>query len=343
MEWVEVEAPTLDQAITTALAELKLASRDEAVVEVLREAKSGFLGIGAQNAIVKVMPKPKEKSSRRRRGKSKGSSDDAGSSKSKTDRGTGSGGASTPRGSSSGSDDRRSSGPGSKESSGGSSSGSASSGSRGGRGGKSRDGGSESSGKSDGGSGGGRSGGRNDGSRNERGSSERSGRGKDQSKSEKDTRPEEASIEEQATVASDFLKGLLGAFGLEGDVTTRIEDDTLYIDVTGDQTEALVGPKGAVMQAVHEVTRTVVQRKTFGAPRMRLDIAGYGERRREALTIYARKLADRVKADDAEVMLEPMNAADRKVVHDAVTDVEGVRSFSEGEDPHRAVVLAPDD
>lgn len=164
----------------------------------------------------------------------------------------------------------------------------------------------------------------------------------DEEKSEErsNERPEQAPIEEQAKVAAGFITGLLDAFGLEGAVETRIEDDVLYIDVEGAQTEALVGPKGSVMQSVHELTRTVVQRKTYGAPRMRIDIAGYRERRREALKIYTGKLAAQVIEEQDEIMLEPMNAADRKVVHDAVADIEGVRSFSEGDEPRRAVVIS---
>jgi spoIIIJ-associated protein len=153
-------------------------------------------------------------------------------------------------------------------------------------------------------------------------------------------RPEQAPIEEQAKVAAGFITGLLEAFGLEGTVETRIEDDVLYIDVEGAQTEALVGTKGSVMQSVHELTRTVVQRKTYGAPRMRIDIAGYRARRREALKIYTAKLAEQVIAEQDEAMLEPMNAADRKVIHDAVAEIDGVRSFSEGDEPRRAVVIA---
>ena len=149
-----------------------------------------------------------------------------------------------------------------------------------------------------------------------------------------------ADIQEQAEIAKTFVDGLIEAFGLEGDVTARIDEDVLYIDINGEQTEALIGPRGSVMQSILELTRTVVQRKTYGAPRMRMDISGYAERRREALNIYARKLADRVLAEGGEVMLEPMNPADRKVVHDAVAEIEGVRSFSEGEDPHRSVVIA---
>jgi spoIIIJ-associated protein len=153
-------------------------------------------------------------------------------------------------------------------------------------------------------------------------------------------RPEQAPIEEQAKVAAGFITGLLEAFGLEGTVETRIEDDVLYIDVEGAQTEALVGTKGSVMQSVHELTRTVVQRKTYGAPRMRIDIAGYRARRREALKIYTAKLAEQVIEEQDEAMLEPMNAADRKVIHDAVAEIDSVRSFSEGDEPRRAVVIA---
>jgi spoIIIJ-associated protein len=150
----------------------------------------------------------------------------------------------------------------------------------------------------------------------------------------------ETSIEDQAKVAEDFLSGLLKSFGLEGEIQTRIEDEVLYLDVVGEQTEALVGPKGATMYSVLELTRTTVQRHTFGAPRMRIDIAGYGAQRREALTIYTGKLVEQVKESGGEVMLEPMNAADRKVIHDSAAAFEGVKTYSEGEDPRRAVVIS---
>lgn len=150
----------------------------------------------------------------------------------------------------------------------------------------------------------------------------------------------ESSIEDQAKVAEEFLTGLIASFGLDGEVQTRIEDDVLYLDVVGEQTEALVGPKGSTMYAVLELTRTTVQRRTFGAPRMRIDIAGYGARRREALTIYTGKLAEQLLENGGEIMLEPMNAADRKVVHDAAAAIDGVRTYSEGDEPRRAVVIA---
>jgi spoIIIJ-associated protein len=149
-------------------------------------------------------------------------------------------------------------------------------------------------------------------------------------------------LEEQTRVVSEFLTGLLDAFGLEGSVETRLEgEDIIIANVTGEQTEALVGAKGAILQAILELTRTVVQRKTQAGARIRLDIAGYTERRREALKVYASRLVEQVRAEGEEVMLEPMNPADRKVVHDAVAESGGVRSYSEGEEPYRSVVISP--
>jgi len=152
--------------------------------------------------------------------------------------------------------------------------------------------------------------------------------------------PPAVAVDDQAEIVRGFLVGLLEAFGLEGEVTIRIDGDIIYADVTGDQTEALVGAKGAILDAVLELCRTMVHRQSQAGARLRLDIAGYGERRREALRIYAGRLAAKVLEEGGEVMLEPMNAADRKVVHDVVADMDGVRSYSEGEDPGRSVVIA---
>ncbi len=146
--------------------------------------------------------------------------------------------------------------------------------------------------------------------------------------------------EEQARVVREFLEGLLDAFGLEGEVTTRVEEDIIYADVRGPETEALIGPKGSVLQSIHELGRTVVQRKTQEAARIRLDIAGYAERRREALKIYAQRLADQVQDEGGEIMLEPMNAAERKIIHDTIAEIDGIRTYSEGEEPRRSVIIA---
>jgi len=157
-----------------------------------------------------------------------------------------------------------------------------------------------------------------------------------------DGRDGEALGTQQAEVVREFLDGLLKEFGLEGAVESGFDGKIVRADITGEQTQALIGQKASIMHAVHELTRTIVQRKTARGCRLRLDIAGYGEKRRKALGIYAGQLAEQVLDEGGEVMLEPMNAVDRKVVHDAVAAIDGVRSYSEGKEPRRSVVISLD-
>jgi spoIIIJ-associated protein len=149
-----------------------------------------------------------------------------------------------------------------------------------------------------------------------------------------------SSIPEQMEVANDFLEGLLEAIAVKGEVKTRHENDLIVSEIEGEETETLVGQRGSGIEALHTIAKSVIKRKTSGGARLRLDVAGYGSRRREALAIYADGLVEQVSAEGGELMLEPMNAADRKVIHDSVSKHENVRSFSEGEAPQRYVVIA---
>jgi spoIIIJ-associated protein len=153
----------------------------------------------------------------------------------------------------------------------------------------------------------------------------------------------EADKDEQLKVSIDFLKGLVKSFGLKGDVEGELEDENLVVKVTGEQTEALVGDKGFIIRSLHELTRTVVQRKTGAGTRLRLDVADYALKRKEALTIYAERLSKQIVEDKQEVMLEPMNSVDRKTLHDAAANFEGIKSYSEGREPYRSVVFAPEE
>ena len=153
----------------------------------------------------------------------------------------------------------------------------------------------------------------------------------------------EADKDEQLKVSIDFLKGLVKSFGLKGDVKGTLEDENLVVQVTGEQTEALVGDKGFIIRSLHELTRTVVQRKTGAGTRLRLDVADYALKRKEALTIYAERLSKQIIEDKQEVMLEPMNSVDRKTLHDAASSFEGIKSYSEGREPYRSVVFAPEE
>lgn len=154
---------------------------------------------------------------------------------------------------------------------------------------------------------------------------------------------ETVSLEAQATIAVDFMKGLTNAFGLESKVSWREDDGTAEVNVEGHELGLLIGPKGRTLQAINEVARAVVLRQLDHAPegRLAVDVAHYRQRRREALERFARSIADEVVASGQARALEAMGAADRKVVHDAVNDIEGVRTSSEGEEPNRRVVISP--
>lgn len=152
-------------------------------------------------------------------------------------------------------------------------------------------------------------------------------------------------LDQQQTVMTEFLSGLVEGFGLDGTVTTRVlvDDDAIEASIDGGELGLLIGPKGQTLQAVHELTRSVVQRRMPGERhgRIRIDVAGYRERRREALERFARSVADDVLASGTAKALEPMAPPDRKVVHDVVNTIEGVATTSEGEEPRRRVVIRP--
>jgi spoIIIJ-associated protein len=139
--------------------------------------------------------------------------------------------------------------------------------------------------------------------------------------------------------------GLLERFGAAAQTSLVTHDDeTLEVQVAGPELGLLIGPKGQTLQALQELARTVVQRRSVArTARIMVDVAGYRVKRREALERFTRQVADDVRATGSQRALEPMNAADRKVVHDTVNDLAGVRTMSEGEDPQRRVVILPDD
>jgi spoIIIJ-associated protein len=153
------------------------------------------------------------------------------------------------------------------------------------------------------------------------------------------------SLDEQEPSAVGFVQGLVDAFGVDATVEARAADDEhLEISVSGEDLGLLVGPRGATLNAIQELTRTAVAQQHSGRleGRLRVDVAGYRARRKEALERFVLQQAERVKETGTPVALEPMSPPDRKIVHDAVNDIDGVRTTSEGEDRRRHVVILPE-
>ena len=150
---------------------------------------------------------------------------------------------------------------------------------------------------------------------------------------------EPASPEEVAGVAEEFVGGLLASIGLEATVSSSIEGESAFVDVTGEGLGILIGRRGQTLDALQEVARTAVQRRLRSRIRLLVDVEGYRARRRASLAEYATAMALRAKERGTEIELEPMTAYERKIVHDAVGEIDGASSFSEGAEPYRKVVV----
>lgn len=149
---------------------------------------------------------------------------------------------------------------------------------------------------------------------------------------------------DQAGAAQEFLAGLMREFQIPGQVEVQaMEDDHVSLAITGDANYGLlIGPKGLVMGSVQELTRASVQNRFRRANgRIFLDIGGFKEKRRASLESFALRIGEEVRMTGKQKALEPMNAADRKVVHDAMTNFDGVATSSEGREPKRYVIVAP--
>jgi spoIIIJ-associated protein len=155
---------------------------------------------------------------------------------------------------------------------------------------------------------------------------------------------QEVPLAEQGEIAAEFLRGVLDRFGAPAASVAShdIDEDTIELRIEGEDLGLLIGPKGAALQSLQELTRTVVQRQTGArSGRILVDVAGYRAKRKEALERFARKVADDVLASSTRVVLEPMSPADRKIIHDACNEIDGVTTSSEGEEPRRRVVVSP--
>jgi len=159
---------------------------------------------------------------------------------------------------------------------------------------------------------------------------------------ERGTSAAEALLVQEGDIAGDYLERLLDIVDYDGDIDLDVEGDRAVVAVIGDGLQGLIGPNGATLEALQELTRLAVQQSTGFRSRLMLDIGGYRARRRTALTDIARSAATEVRSTGMPVRLEAMNPFERKVVHDAIAPIDGVRSESEGEEPERRVVVLPD-
>jgi spoIIIJ-associated protein len=149
-----------------------------------------------------------------------------------------------------------------------------------------------------------------------------------------------SSLEEEGEIAADYIEGLLDIADLDGDIDMDVEGDRAVVSVVGATLDELVGDDGEVLEALQELTRLAVHRRTGLRARLMLDVGGFRARRRSELAELGRSIAAEVSRTGEPKKLRAMSPFERKIIHDAVANA-GLRSESEGEEPNRRVVVFP--
>ena len=343
MEWIETTGATVDDAKERALDRLGVAE-DELEYEILAEASRSMLGLKKTDARLRARVRPREprqRVERRDRDRSRGRRGDrsrAGKGKGNGRNDGGQGDGNRQRG------DQAKKGDGNRQ-----------------RGDRAKSGGGDSkradrakpsAGSPDGDSketSSSRRRGRGSGVSGEAGtgvesiSDDRASVGRDEIAPDPAPKGEQMELETQSEIVEAFVAGLLDEMGLDARVVSTIEDDRLSVEAQGLNLGLAIGHRGETVRAITEIARTIVQRRSEGdaVGFLSVDVGGYRERRRTFLEEFARNQADAVLDDGRARALEPMGSADRKVIHDTVSEIDGIETESEGSDRDRRVVIRP--
>lgn len=142
--------------------------------------------------------------------------------------------------------------------------------------------------------------------------------------------------------AREFIDKILVSMTIKGDVDIRKEEDVLYVDITGvdpDDKGIIIGKRGNTLDSIQYLLSLAINRNRDKYTRISLDIEDYRKRREETLIRLAEKMADKAKYTNRPVKLEPMNPAERRIIHSALQKYNGVTTYSEGNEPFRRVVI----
>ncbi|MGH8961760.1 MAG: protein jag [Jatrophihabitantaceae bacterium] len=153
----------------------------------------------------------------------------------------------------------------------------------------------------------------------------------------------DALLVQEGDIAADYLERLLDIVDFDGDIDLDVENDRAVVAIVGKGLGALIGSHGETLDALQELTRLAVAQKTGTRSRLMLDVSGHRQARRSELAALATDTAAGVKESGEPARLAPMNPFERKVVHDTISAIDGVRSESDGEEPNRRVVVHTED
>ena len=147
--------------------------------------------------------------------------------------------------------------------------------------------------------------------------------------------------EEILSAAREFISKILETLELDNIVEMELEDNTLNVNINGDENRLgiLIGKRGVTLDSIQYILNLIVNKKSSRYIRVNLDSSGYRDKRKKTLENLAGKMANKVLKTGRSIKLEPMNSYERKIIHTALQDFEGVLTHSEGKDPFRKVVI----
>lgn len=145
--------------------------------------------------------------------------------------------------------------------------------------------------------------------------------------------------------ARNFLEEVVGAMGVEAHITIEENeeenDQGINIDLEGHSLGVLIGRRGETLNALQYLVNVSVNKNQQERKRIFLDVGGYRKKREDTLVGLANRLAEKAKRRGRNVVLEPMNPQERRIIHSTLRGRDDILTFSEGEDPFRKIIIAP--
>ena len=144
----------------------------------------------------------------------------------------------------------------------------------------------------------------------------------------------------KAAVAGNYIKDILSKMGIDSEISVTESEDGAQIEIIGDTTGTVIGRRGETLDAIQYLASMAANKNDKEYYRISVDSCGYREKRKAILEELAVKISKTVIRTGRTSTLEPMNPYERRIIHSAISNIEGVSSRSIGEEPYRKVVIA---
>lgn len=141
--------------------------------------------------------------------------------------------------------------------------------------------------------------------------------------------------------AKEIITNILEILELEAEIIIKEKDQMLSVNLEGENLGILIGRRGETLDALQYLIGLSVNKNKENRKKFILDIEGYRKKREETLKKLALKLANKARQRGRNVVLEPMNSLERRIIHTALQGREDISTFSEGEEPYRKIIISP--